>query len=96
MMSNSEILRVVKKLGASSYKEGKEWNGHKVYVPVYSKMSYVGLPLVIFDDDGELRLSTPEEALDYINATTIFDEEGDPEEETIDRKFSSWEVPHKD
>ena len=58
---------------AKSYRQGEDWNGNKVYIPVYSKTAFVGLPLVIFEDEKGLRLSTPEEAVDYINKTTVFD-----------------------
>ena len=95
MTETDKILEVVKQMGAETYKQGKEWNGNKVYVPVYARTSYVGLPLVIFEDENGLRLSTPDEAIDYVNATTIFNEDGEPiEEETSDRKFTSWKNPH--
>ena len=69
MGNEQNILSAIKMLGANTYRIGKEWKNMRVYIPVYSKKSFVGLPVVIFDDGKELRLSTAEEALDYINNT---------------------------
>ena len=67
-MKNKKTLdRAIKLLGADGYKEGNDWNGMKVYIPIYSKKACVGLPLVILYDGKELRLSTADEALEYIN-----------------------------
>lgn len=76
MSDRSKVLEVVKKMGAKSYKQGEDWNGNKVYIPVYSKTTFVGLPLVIFEDEKGFRISTPEEAIDYINKTTVSNLDG--------------------
>lgn len=70
MRKEKEIQEIVELLGANDYERGKDWKGMQVFIPVYNKMSYVGFPLVIFKEDGGYRLSTDDEALEYINATT--------------------------
>lgn len=49
-----------------------EWNGFKCYEPIISEgeVSYIGLPLLILEDsDGNIRISTPEEAIKQIDET---------------------------
>jgi len=43
----------------------KKWKGYDVYEPINedNKISFVGLPLVILVKNSEIRMSTPEEAL---------------------------------
>ncbi len=54
-------------LGADSCKRGKDWNGYEVYIPVYERSGYVGLPLVVLAKDGDVRISTEEEAFEYLD-----------------------------
>lgn len=61
------IQQLIEQLSADGVKRGKDWEGYQVYVPVYDKPAYVGLPLVILVSDDETRLSTPEEALEYLD-----------------------------
>lgn len=95
MNDKSEVLDVIKMMGAKSYKQGEDWNGNKVYIPVYSKTAFIGLPLVIFEDENGFRLSTPEEAIDYINKTTVFDLDGEVEENETKPKFTNFKNPHE-
>ena len=47
-----------------------EWRGFKCYEPIVaeSEVSFVGLPLLILEDEkGNIRMSTPEEALQQID-----------------------------
>lgn len=47
-----------------------EWRGFKCYEPVVAEgeVSFVGLPLLILEDEkGNIRMSTPEEALQQID-----------------------------
>lgn len=53
-------------LGASRYKEGAAWEGYDVYVPVYPKRQYIGLPYVVLVRGDTVRISTEQEALDYL------------------------------
>lgn len=47
-----------------------EWRGFKCYEPIVAEgeMSFVGLPLLILVDvEGNIRMSTPEEAMQQID-----------------------------
>lgn len=47
-----------------------EWRGFKCYEPVITdgETSFVGLPLLILEDnEGNIRMSTPEEAMQQID-----------------------------
>lgn len=45
-----------------------EWNGYEVYDPDTSKYGYyIGMPLVILVKDKEIRMSTPKEALEFLD-----------------------------
>ena len=74
------IMAMVEDLGATTFTKGKDWHGCKVYKPEYEEISYVGLPLVIFKDENGYRLSTADEALEYINETTDPEELEEPQE----------------
>lgn len=52
--------------GYTKIEKAEPWHGYDVYVPVYDEMSYVGLPFVILVRGEEIRLSTPEEALEWV------------------------------
>ena len=46
-----------------------EWRGFKCYEPIIAegKMSFIGLPLLILEDsEGNIRMSTPEVAMQQI------------------------------
>lgn len=44
----------------------KKWNGYNCYEPIMSKdgVSFIGLPLVIMEKDGKIRMSTADEAME--------------------------------
>ena len=96
MNDKREVLDIVKRMGAKSYRQGEDWNGNKVYIPVYSKTTFIGLPLVIFEDEKGFCLSTPEEAIDYINKTTVFNLDGEVEENGTKPKFTNFKNPYKE
>ena len=54
-------------LNADGYRKGKSWKGYDVYVPEYEQPVYVGLPYVVLVKGGEVRLSTEDESLDYLD-----------------------------
>ena len=62
----NEILQMVSDLNAESYRQGKEWQGYSVYVPVYEKCPIIGFPYVILVRGESVRLSTEEEAVGYL------------------------------
>lgn len=69
MTDNTKKLldEAMEALGADSCKRGKDWNGYEVYIPVYGNGGYVGLPLVVLVKDGDVRISTEEEAFEYLD-----------------------------
>lgn len=48
----------------------KNWKGFEVYEPIMKKdeVSFTGLPLLILVKGDEIRMSTPEEALEQLNS----------------------------
>ena len=48
----------------------KNWKGFEVYEPIMKKdeVSYTGLPLLILVKGDEIRMSTPDEALEQLNS----------------------------
>lgn len=48
-------------------KKGRDWNGYEVWEELYDKPACVGYPLVILVKGGEIRESSPEESLDYLD-----------------------------
>ena len=69
MKNNVEKLvkQFMEDLDADTYKLGKDWNGYKVYEPVYNTTVYIGFPLVVLVKDGKVRLSTNEESIKYLD-----------------------------
>ena len=66
-MNNDIIQELAFDLKASSVKRGKDWNGYKVFVPVYRKRCIIGLPYVILVKGDEARISTEEESFAYLD-----------------------------
>lgn len=64
-----KIQELVKGLQADGVKVGKPFNGYTVYVPQYKKKVIIGYPYVILVKGSEIRLSTEEEAIEYIEQT---------------------------
>ena len=60
------IQELTEDLGAQSYKQGLEWKGFKVYIPQYKGTPCVGLPFVILQKGEEIRLSSEDESLEYL------------------------------
>lgn len=73
--TTKNIKLAIRALGASRYKKSVPWNGYDVYKPVYTEMAYRGLPLVVLVKDGKVRLSTPDETLDYTDFLYPSDED---------------------
>ena len=62
-------------LAADSYKKGEDWQGYKVYEPVYKKSVCIGFPLVVLVKDNDVRLSTNEECFQYLEFAYPNDED---------------------
>lgn len=57
-------------LGASRYKKGVPWKGYEVYKPVYTEFAFRGHPYVVLVKGDRVRLSTPEESIEYLGFST--------------------------
>ena len=68
IMNKTEIKELIEQLHAVSYKQGEDYKGYKVFVPVYNREVTLGLPLVVLANDKEVRISTPEESIEYLNS----------------------------
>lgn len=73
-----EVLELIGQLNASKYTVGKDYKGYKVFIPQYKGNICLGLPLVVLQNENEVRISTPEESIDIINQE---DEQGMETEE---------------
>lgn len=73
MLKKTEEL--IKQLHGDGFKMGKDWNGYKVFVPVYKKETYVGYPLVVLAKGDEVRVSTIDESLEYLAFSSTGTEE---------------------
>ena len=63
------INNFAKSLGYETAEYLCEWHGFKCYEPVLieGELSFIGLPLLILEDsEGNIRMSTPEEAMQQI------------------------------
>lgn len=62
--------RIFGELQADGFHRGEDFGGMEVYVPEYDAPACIGYPLVVFaEKDGSVRLSSPQEAMDYLVAT---------------------------
>ena len=92
-MNRNEIMEEVRdiifnELNADGMERKENWRGMEVYDPVYDRPVSIGYPFVVFVKGDEVRLSTPEEAMEYLVATTP-EEDGmdDDEAEEMAEKF---------
>lgn len=49
------------------FKRRPDWKGYEVYVPEYKGSPKIGPPLCVLVKDGEVRLTRPEESLEYLD-----------------------------
>ena len=57
-------------LGASRYEKSVPWKGYEVYKPVYTEFAFRGHPYVVLVKGDRVRLSTPEESIEYLGFST--------------------------
>lgn len=78
-MTNQEKIAIcMKELNADRWEKTADWNGYAVYKPVYDDLQkHDGSPCIVLENEKEVRISTPEETLDYLNDTSKFPEEDD-------------------
>ena len=70
------LLLNLHKITVSTVIKENDWHGFEVYTPVYSiEPACIGLPLIILVKDGNIRLSTPDEAFEYLDDIEDISEE---------------------
>jgi len=62
-----EIQDLMEELDAEKYHKGVSWMGYEVYVPDYTGEPKIGLPYVVLVKGSEARISSPEEAIQYLD-----------------------------
>ena len=71
-MISSQVLQFANEQGYEGATYLCDWNGFKCYEPNFGAddIAYIGMPLLILEDSsGNLRMSTPDEALQQIKDT---------------------------
>lgn len=69
-MSLDEVIKFAKAQGYKSAEQVESWKGFDVFEPVYDtkdEISVIGLPLVILVKGDQIRMSTPDEAIQCID-----------------------------
>lgn len=64
-----KIQKLVEELGTKYAEKGTDFKGYEVYIPTYSNDVCIGYPLIILAKGDEARISTVEEAIEYLNMT---------------------------
>lgn len=64
---NERAKELIKELGAKKAKKGVAWKNYEVFIPVYASSVTIGLPLVVFQNGVEARVSSADEALEYLD-----------------------------
>lgn len=65
--AKKRVEEAIAALNAKNYETGAKWNGYDVYIPKYDQFSYVGPPFVVFARGDEVRISTEDEAFEYLD-----------------------------
>ena len=65
---------IEEEFGTKKFQKYRDWKGYEVYVPKQGKGMYCGLPYMVLVKDGEVRISTPDETIEWLN-TEYSDEE---------------------
>lgn len=78
-MKLEKVIEFAKKNGYDGAEPRGEWKGYEVYEPTFKdsgeELAIVGLPLVILVKGEEIRMSTPDEALERLDDIEDDDEE---------------------
>lgn len=62
-----EVRALMEELGAREWARGADFKGYEVYIPVYEGEPFIGFPLVVMKKGSEVRLSTNEESIEYLD-----------------------------
>ena len=63
---DDRVKELLRQLGTSYASKGADFNGYEVYIPEYSGEPTIGFPLVVLQKGDEVRISTDEESLEYL------------------------------
>ena len=76
---DERVKELLEQLGTYYASKGEKFNGYEVYIPQYSGDPAIGFPLVVFKKGDEVRISTPEESINYLRMVNgdIAEEEED-------------------
>lgn len=64
------IKGMMAEIGASRYKKGVPWKGYEVYKPIYTEFAFRGPLLFVLVKGDHVRLSTVDEAEEYLGFST--------------------------
>ena len=64
---NEKIKELADELGADEVKRGKDWDGYKVFKPVYKGNPIIGYPYVILVKGEDARICDVKESLEYLD-----------------------------
>ena len=86
---SENVLALAKRdLFADSVRQGIDYKDYKVYIPVYKKFCISGLPYVILEKKGELRISTPDESEDYLRVEAEYRRNRDKQKK-LENKYNN-------
>ena len=66
---NEKAKKLLETLGTEYAEKGVDYKGYEVYIPSYSGDACIGLPLVVLVKGDEARISSADEALEYLAMT---------------------------
>jgi len=72
-MNINDVIEYAKQCGYDSAKYDRTWNNYQVYQPIYNNSCFTGVPYIILEQDGKCRMSTIQEAYDYLNYVNPID-----------------------
>ena len=72
---DTKVKEAIESLGTSYAEKGPDFKGYEVYIPSYSGDPCIGFPLVVLKKGDEVRVSTIEECLEYLDLTNPSTEE---------------------
>ncbi len=74
-----KVNELLEELGTEEYEVLKNYNGYKVFSPVYKKMTITGFPLFILVKNDEVRFCTTMEGFEILEANKSGEEMSDEE-----------------
>lgn len=68
-MNLEDIIKFARRQGYETAEYRGEWRGFNCYEPIFKKgkVAYIGLPVLILESNGNIRMSTSDEAFQFID-----------------------------